>query len=706
VLQAEAAECGIACLAMVAGYYGKKIDLPALRQRFSVSLRGATLAHLIRFAASVDLTGRPLRVDLEDLPLLSTPCILHFDMNHFVVLKKATSRKAIVYDPALGPQQLTMSSLNRRFTGVVLELTPTSAFMQKDERRPLRFRDFLGQIGGMKIALAQVFMLAFVLEIFSLISPLFLQLSIDKVVARHNNALLPILGIGFSALIVLLALFGALRSWTTLYLGTQLKLQSCTRLFSHLLRLPVSWFEKRYFGDIISKFDGVEAVQRTLSNNFVETCLDGLVSVLALGVMFCYSRRLAAVVAASVLFYMVVRNLAYGHLKAATEKHIRGLARQQDHFIETLRGIRTIKVFGREETRNVHWLNLFVESTNAQVEAEKLNILFKGASTLIFGLQSVLIVWLSVDRVLHGAMSVGEVFAFVMYQEQFKARTTQFVDRLYEFRMLSLQTERLSDIVYEKPEVMAAEIQETAERNGSVEVKSLSFRYSDTDPWLLKNVNFSVRPGECVAVVGQSGAGKSTLLKLISGLLRPQEGDIAITGVSVTARCVSFAGKVGFVLQDDSLFAGTIAENVAFASDTLDMERVRECARLACLDREIEAMPMGYNTLVGYMGSALSGGQQQRLLLARALYPAPAILILDEATSHLDIKTEKRIASMLSKLGMTRIFAAHRPDTIAIADRILMLERSEREGETAVTVRSYPAEIDADDASQVVAQML
>lgn len=706
MLQAEAAECGIACLAMVAGYYGKQIDLPALRQRFSMSMRGATLAHLIRFAAGLDLTGRPLRVELEDLPLLSTPCILHFDMNHFVVLKKATSRKATVYDPAVGPLQLTMSSLSRRFTGVVLELTPTAAFMQQDERRPLRIRDVFGKISGMKTALAQVFLLAFVLEIFSLISPLFLQLSIDKVVARHDSALLPILGIGFSVLVVLLALFGALRGWTTLYLGTQLKLQSYGRLFSHLLRLPVSWFEKRYFGDIISKFDGVEAVQRTLSNNFVEACLDGLVSVLALGVMLCYSRRLAAVVAVSVVVYMVVRNLAYGHLKAATEKHIRGLARQQDHFIETLRSIRTIKVFGREETRNVHWLNLFVESTNAQVEAEKLNILFKGASTLIFGLQSVLIVWLSVDRVLHGLMSVGEVFAFVMYQEQFKARTTQFVDRLYEFRMLSLQTERLSDIVFEKPEVMAEEIQEAAERNASVEVKSLSFRYSDTDPWLLKNVNFSVQPGECVAVVGQSGAGKSTLLKLISGLLRPQEGDIVIAGVSVTDRCVSFAGKVGFVLQDDVLFAGTIAENVAFASDTLDMERVRECARLACLDREIEAMPMGYNTLVGYMGSALSGGQQQRLLLARALYPAPAILILDEATSHLDIKTEKRIASMLSELGMTRIFAAHRPDTIAIADRILMLERSESEGETAVTLRSYTAEIGAGDASQIVAQML
>ena len=378
----------------------------------------------MRFAAGIDLVGRPLRVELEDLPLLSTPCILHFDMNHFVVLKKATSRKATVYDPALGRQRLTTSILSRRFTGVVLELTPASGFMRKDERQPLRLRDFFGQISGMKTALAQVFLLAIVLEIFSLLSPLFLQLSIDRVIARHNSSLLLTLGIGFSALVVLLSLFGALRSWTTLYLGTQLRLQSYGRLFSHLLRLPVSWFEKRYYGDIISKFDGVEAVHRTLSNHFVEACLDGLVSLLALGVMFCYSRRLTAVVAVCVLIYIVVRHLAFGLLRTATEKHILGLARQQDHFIETLRGIRTIKVFGREEARNAHWLNLFVDATNAQVAAEKLNIFFKGASTLIFGLQSTLVVWLSVDRVLHGALSVGEVFAFVMYQEQFKARIT------------------------------------------------------------------------------------------------------------------------------------------------------------------------------------------------------------------------------------------------------------------------------------------
>ena len=352
------------------------------------------------------------------------------------------------------------------------------------------------------------------------------------------------------------------------------------------------------------------------------------------------------------------------------------LSRQQGFMIETLRGIRTIKVLGREDSRKTRWMNLLVDSTNAQVTTEKLSLFFKAANGLIFGLQSVAVVWLGATLVLGGHFSVGMLFAFVAYQEQFKARITNLVDRFFEFRMLSLQVQRLADVVQEKPELSLASSVAPELEDASIDVKNLFFRYSDTEPWLLEDVTFRVMPGECVAIVGASGAGKSTLLKLVAGLLHPQSGDVVVNGHSVTASRASVLGNVGFVLQDDSLFAGTIADNIAFAADVADMSRVEECARLACLDDEINAMHMGYNTLIGDMGSALSGGQQQRLLLARALYQRPSILILDEATSHLDVPTEQRIAAMLAELRMTRIFAAHRPDTIQIADRVITLSRS------------------------------
>lgn len=676
VFQTEAAECGLACLAMIAGYHGLQIDLPALRQRFSLSMRGATLAHIIRFASTLELSGRPLRVELEDLGYLKTPCILHWKMDHFVVLKKVTRKYIFLHDPSMGPRRLSFAEASRYFTGVVLELTPTPSFVARDERRPLRLKDLIGRVVGLKRALGQIFVLAAALELFSLVSPLFLQLTLDKVVAAFDRELLPALGIGFMLLIFLQSSLGALRSWTTLYFGTALKLQWYANLFSHLVRLPVSFFEKRYFGDIMSRFEGAEVIQRTLTNNSIETVLDGLISIFVLAVMFFYSRKLALVVVVSVVLYVALRNLAYLPLRKSMEEQILRLSKQQTFLIETLRGIRTIKVLGREDSRNSRWMNLLADSTNAQVATEKLNLLFKAANTLIFGLQSIAVVWFGAALVLDGKFSVGMLFAFVAYQEQFKARITNLVDRLYEFRMLSLQMQRLADVVLEKPEATSTVLDSPAAKDAAIEVKNVYFRYSDAEPWLLEDVTFRVEPGECVAVIGPSGAGKSTLLKLIAGLLCPQSGEVIVNGHSVSSGRAAMPGNVGFVLQDDTLFAGSIADNIAFASDVADMERVFECARLACLDEEINSMPMNYSTLVGDMGSALSGGQQQRLLLARALYSQPSILVLDEATSHLDVPTEQRIAATLARLRMTRIFAAHRPDTIRIADRVIALSRS------------------------------
>jgi len=674
-LQTEATECGLACLTMIANFYGHHIGLAALRRRFPLSLRGATLAHIIRFADQLGMTSRPLRVELEDLAWLKTPCILHWDMSHFVVLRSAGRRHIVIHDPACGRRKFTYAQASRHFTGVALELTPATEFAFQAKEKPLRLIDLTGRIIGLKRALAQIFALACALEFFALLSPLFLQLTLDKAVKSANLDLLTTLGIGFMLLVLVQALLTGLRGWTTLYFGTSLKLQWHNNVFSHLVRLPVAYFEKRYFGDVMSRFDGAEVLQRTITNNFIETVLDGLISVFVLGVMFFYSKMLAMVVGASVLVYVLVRHAAYGPMRAATEEQIVCAGKQQSFLIETLRGIRTIKTFGREYGRRTRWMNLLVGTTNAQVAVERLSLLFRSANGLIFGLQSVVVVWLGARLVLSGGFTPGMLFAFVAYQEQFKARIAMLVDRFFEFKMLSLQVQRLADVVLEKTEPPAMPLPAQTEAEGCVEVRDMSFRYASTDRPLLSNINLRVEAGECVAITGPSGTGKSTLLKLMAGLLQPERGDISIGGHSVCVSRAAILGKVGFVLQDDSLFGGTIAENIAFAADAPDPARVEECARLACLHDEIMETAMGYNTMIGDMGCALSGGQQQRLMLARALYQQPSLLILDEATSHLDIPTERRIAAMLAALRITRVFVAHRPDTIAIADRVIALSR-------------------------------
>src|SRR6267142_803948 len=675
ILQTEATECGLACLTMVANFYGHHIGLVALRRRFPLSLRGATLAHIIRFADQLGMTSRPLRVELEDLAWLKTPCILHWDMSHFVVLRAAGRRHSVIHGPACGRRKFTYAQAGRHFTGVALELTPAAEFSFQAKEKPLRLSDLTGRIVGLKRALAQIFALACALEFFALLSPLFLQLTLDKAVKSANLDLLATLGIGFMLLVLFQALLTGLRGWTTLYFGTSLKLQWHNNVFSHLVHLPVSYFEKRYFGDVMSRFDGAEVLQRTITNNFIETVLDGLISVFVLGVMFFYSKMLALVVGAGVLAYVLVRHTAYRPMRAAAEEQIVCAGKQQSFLIETLRGIRTIKTFGREHGRRTRWMNLLVGTTNAQVAVERLGLLFRSANGLIFGLQSVVVVWLGARLVLSGRFTPGMLFAFVAYQEQFKARIALLVDRFFEFKMLSLQVQRLADVVLEKPEPPAFPMPSQNEAEGRVEVRDMSFRYASTDRPLLRNISLRVEPGECVAITGPSGTGKSTLLKLMAGLLQPECGDISIGGHSVCASRAAILGKVGFVLQDDSLFGGTIAENIAFAADSPDPARVEECARLACLHDEIVEMAMGYDTMIGDMGCALSGGQQQRLMLARALYQRPSLLILDEATSHLDIPTERRIAAMLAALRITRVFVAHRPDTIAIADRVIALSR-------------------------------
>ncbi|HET9180760.1 MAG TPA: peptidase domain-containing ABC transporter [Candidatus Angelobacter sp.] len=676
IFQTEATECGLACLAMIAGYHGLETDLQSLRERFSISMRGATLGHLLRYAGQMEFSCRPLRLELEDLPYLKTPCILHWDMTHFVVLARATRTGLVLHDPAMGMRKMSYAEANPHFTGVAMELTPTPAFKPRDESRPLRLRELAGRVTGLKKALLQIFALAAVLEVLAIFSPLFLQLAVDKVATAYNPGLLPVLGIGFMLLVLVQAVVAGMRSWATLYFGTSMKLQWYANIFSHLVRLPVSFFEKRYFGDILSRFESAESIQRTLTNNFVESLLDGIISISILVVMFVYNRELGAVVVLSVGLYVLVRNLMYGRLRTRTEEQIINAARQQTHFLETLRGIRTIKVFGREDSRKSRWMNLLVDTTNSQVSAERLSIIFKSANTLIFGVQSVAVIWLGITLVLRGSFTTGMLFAFVAYEELFKARMIALVDRGYEFRMLSIQAQRLADIVQARPEPLEMELEPGEPQAIAIEVKSLNFRYSEADPLLLKDVDLRIRAGECVAITGPSGAGKSTLLKLMAGLLQPQSGDVIINGHSVCASRAAVLGKVGFVLQDDSLFAGSISSNIAFASDIPDPERIQACARLACLHDEIMAMPMAYETLIGEMGGALSGGQQQRLLLARALYQQPSILILDEATSHLDVPTEQRIAAMLAELRITRIFAAHRPDTVAIADRVISISRT------------------------------
>lgn len=679
ILQTEAAECSLACLAMVAGFHGHHLDLAAMRRQFTISLKGANLPRMIDIAHQLHFGTRAVKLDLDHLAQLRMPCILHWNFNHFVVLESVNGKNITVHDPAHGVRRLSLDEVSRSFTGVALELWPAEGFTPQEATPPIKLRPLLGPISGLTRSVCQVLLLALALEVFALVSPFFLQWVIDDVIVSADRDLLTTLGIGFFLLLLMQQATSAIRAWALMYLGTTANIQWRANVFTHLLRLPTQYFERRHLGDIVSRFASVDTIQQTLTTSFLSAVIDGIMSVITLGMMFLYSRLLGFVALATMLLYMVIRAVWYLPLRYATENQIVHTAKQQSHFLETMRGVKTVKLFNRQSDRRAGWLTLLVDQINAGLRVQKLQLLYQQLNGLLFGLDSLLVIWLGARMAIDGQFTVGVLMAFNAYKSQFDGRVSGLIDKFFEVKMLRLQGERLADIVFSKPEsdgevhVVPDEFNELP---ASVEMAEITFRYAEGDPAVLDGFSLRIEPGESVAIAGPSGCGKTTLINILLGVLVPDAGVIRIGGVEATHLGLHrMRSLIGTVLQDDVLFAGSIADNISFFDPQIDQKWVVECAKLAAVHADIAAMPMGYNTLVGDMGTVLSGGQKQRVLLARALYKRPKVLVLDEATSHLDLQREHQVNKAVGALKITRIIVAHRPETIASASRVVAMER-------------------------------
>ena len=710
LLQTEGAECGLACLAMIASYHGLRTDLPTLRQRFSLSLKGATLADMVHMAGQLKLNPRALRLDMAQLGQLQLPCVLHWDLNHFVVLREISRGMAVIHDPARGQRRMPLADLNKHFTGVALELLPVADFQPRDERRAVGLRQLLGHVSGLKRSLGQIFALALALEAFMLLAPFFQQWVVDGVLVSADRDLLVTLGLGFGLLVLLQAGAGALRSWAVLYLSSTLNLQWLGNVFAHLMRLPVSWFEKRHTGDVMSRFGAIRQIQQTLTTSFIEAVLDGLLVLVTLAMMLVYSGKLSAIAIGCIAGYALLRWASFRPLRDATEEAIVHDAKTASHFLESLRGVQAIKLFNRQQDRQGRYLNLVVDAMNADLATKKLNISVSVANKALFGLERVAVIWVGALLVMDHHFTVGMLFAFLAYKDQFTQRFSGLIDKLVELRMLKLQGERLADIVLSAPEAeglspVAAEGLSPVAAEGfsglplagpandepvRLELRGVSFRYSDTEPRVLDACTLAIEPGESLAISGPSGCGKTTLLKLMLGIHAPGAGEILVNGRTLQQLGLpAWRRLIGTVMQDDQLFAGSITDNIAFFDPQPDLAWVRECARLASVHDEIEVMPMGYHTLIGDMGASISGGQKQRILLARALYKRPQILFLDEATSALDVERERAVNQAVKQLKLTRVIVAHRPETIASASRVVVLQQG-RVAQDLRTVASGP----------------
>lgn len=678
VRQAEVTECGLACLAMVANRWGSDIDLPALRRRFGVSSRGISLRTLMQTADSLGLTPRALKIApgagvLAGLSGIQTPAILHWDLDHFVVVEKVTRKRAYILDPAIGAAWHDEASLVKHVTGVALELRPSASFSPQHDRTPLRLRQLWSGSSGFKRSVFQTAILSFVLQAHVLASPYFLQLAVDQALPSFDRDLLAVLAAGFGLFALISGAAYLLRSFVLLSSGTTLGFGISSNVARRLLRLPIGWFERRTVGDVLSRFQSVQPIQKFLTDTAAATLIDGLLAILTLVLMLAYSATLTLVPLAGLVAYGLMRWGLLAAERNTENQRIVAQGREQGAMIENLRGIVTLRLAGRETMRHAAWQNRLSESLGAAYAHDRIRAWQLSAGNLIGSLEIVGVVWLAVSAAIGGGFTTGMIFAFLAYRLQFSTATRSLIDQTVAFRMLGLHLDRLSDVALNDEDLGFSEPDAPIKFRGGVALKGVTYRYGIHDPFVLRGIDLDIAPGEHVAITGTSGGGKTTLTKILLGLIEPTDGQVLVDGIPLARYGRrSFREHVGAVLQDDLLFAGTIAENVA-GFDVVDTERMWEALQAAAIAEDVAAMPMKHLTLVGDMGSSLSGGQRQRVLLARALYRRPRLLVMDEGTAHLDAEHERAVNAAISAMGITRVVIAHRRETIEAADRVVIV---------------------------------
>jgi|APAra7269097138_1048543.scaffolds.fasta_scaffold06807_2 ATP-binding cassette, subfamily B, bacterial CvaB/MchF/RaxB len=677
IAQSEGSECALACIAMVAGYHGYQTDLITLRQRYGMSLKGANLKQVIQVAEDIGFNARPLRGEIDDLPHLSLPAILHWNLNHFVVLTKISGglggKRYHIHDPARGTLALTREEVSRHFTGVALDLLKSESFKPKIDRRDLRIGQLWSSMSGFWQTIRQVVLLSLVLQFVALASPFFLQISIDTVFPSFDRDLLLMLALGFGGLVIIDFLTDWLRSLILVTLSNSLSYQVIVNLYRHLVRLPLDWFEKRHVGDIISRFDSTQPISQLLSQGMIAAFIDGVMALLTLTLMFVYSGILGGVAVAALAIYIVIRLAFLQALRLRNLDVITTDARESSSFIETVRGIAAIKAFGQEGNRQRLWQKTKADAVNAQIKLGRLTAGFDAIGQFVLAIERVLFVYIAIQLAFDAKLSIGMIFAFQAYKDQFLGAGMRLVEQAINFKIIQVHLTRIADIALSKPEDDGKQpSRDLPDYSQGIELRNIRYRYGVGEPEVLQGASLKIEPGEMVALVGPSGGGKTTLLKIMMGLFSPTYGEILIGGRHLSSFDKRRARQmIGSVAQDDELFAGSLAENIAFFDPEIDMARVEEVAAIACIRDDINKMPMRFDTMVGDMGSVLSGGQKQRVLLARALYHKPPILFVDEGTAHLDPHNEEEVLKNIKSLNITTVVVAHRSKSIERANRVV-----------------------------------
>lgn len=668
-------DCGYCCFAMVANFYRCFTSVAELRELFGSGQAGVSLATIKKASEHWNLAFRAIKADsTSDFLAVKMPCILHWKGNHFVVLSSYRNDKFELFDPGKGKRLVPLEEFEKNFSGIYAEIRPTQKTIKVKEnyKSRLRLLDLMSFSKEVQKGLILSLLTSLIFQILIMSAPLYGQMVIDKAILGGQLDIIPIMAVGFSFVILFQLIVRSAREWCVLNLLRIFGKSMSSNIFDNLLALPLKFYNERDAGLIISKINSIASLRKILSHRFIATTVDGVFSVMSLALIFYYSTKLALVTLCFSLLYIAVRLLFQERFKSSIAEKLASEADAQSYLVDYVESVKSIKLFGGEDRIRAKLMELTNQQIDAEVRHTKVFTHLGAVQQLIFAFENITSIIIAAYIVVAGELSIGMLFAFIAYKAFFINSLDNLAVGLLEFKEVEVHLERLSDFVHTKKENPAEDIAfrlRSDKKAPSIEIKGLSFKYSEDADDIFTSFNATIPSGKTTAIIGKSGVGKTTLLNCLLGILDSSSGTIYVDDIKISS-LQKVASIVGTVTQNDCLLTGTIADNISFFSEEPDVDWLLQCAQIACIDSDIVNLPMGFNTIVNRSGSMLSGGQIQRILLARAIYRRPKILLMDEATNQLDLETEFRVLSNLKDLGTTNLLVAHRDETIKFSDNV------------------------------------
>jgi subfamily B ATP-binding cassette protein HlyB/CyaB len=674
--QSAANGSALAGLVMLLRYHGIGAEAEQIRHRLGAPSIGVT--EMLRCAKQLGLKARAQQTNWERLAHTPLPGIAALRDGCFLIIGKVGDDQALVQRPSSPrPEAMGRAEFEAIWDGRIVLMARRASLLDLSRRFDITW--FLGAIHKYRRLLGEVLAASFFLQVFALISPLFFQVVIDKVLVHRSMSTLDVLVLGLVAVSIFEGVLGALRTYVFAHTTNRIDVELGARLFRHLMALPIAYFQARRVGDSVARVRELENIRQFLTSSALTLVLDLLFTFVFLAVMFYYSPLLTGVVLAAFPFYIAISAGASPLFRRRLDEKFRRGSENQAFLVESVTGVETLKAMAVEPQMQRRWEEQLAGYVAASFQVISLNNTASQAIQVINKVVIAAVLYFGAKLVIEGDLTVGELVAFNMLSTRVSAPVLRLAQLWQDFHQARLSIARLGDILNTQPEPSSSPTRSALPAiRGRIEFEHVGFRYRVDGPEILHDINLTVSPGQIIGIVGSSGSGKSTFAKLIQRLYIPESGRVLVDGVDLAMVDIAWLRRqVGVVLQENVLFNRSVRENIALVDPTLPMERVIAAAKLAGAHDFILELPEGYDSVVGERGSSLSGGQRQRIAIARALITDPRIIIFDEATSALDYESERAIQDNMKQIaaGRTVFIIAHRLSTVRRANRIITLER-------------------------------